>query len=150
MNKDELINHGMAIAVHAAATPHRVALVSEHGDRTWAELNGRANQVVRALRRRGLQAGDAVALMCSNRPEFAEVYAATLRAGLRLTPINHHLTGAEAGYIVADCDAKAFIGDARFAAAVTEATPPDIAVKIAVAGPIDGFESYEDVIAAED
>src|SRR3989442_751557 len=60
MNKDELINHGMAIAVHAAATPHRVALVSEHGDRTWAELNGRANQLVRALRRRGLPAGDAM------------------------------------------------------------------------------------------
>src|SRR5436190_14709202 len=139
MTDDELIRHGMAIAVHAAATPDRVALFSEYGDRTWGQLNGRANQVVRALRRRGLRAGDAVALMCSNRPEFAEVYAATLRAGLRLTPINFHLTGAEAGYIAGDCDARAFIGDARFADAVTDAAPPGLAVKIAIAGTIDGF-----------
>src|SRR5438874_9796839 len=149
-DSDELIRHGMAIAVHAAASPDRVAIASGHGDRTWAELNGRANQVVRGLRRRGLRAGDAVALMCSNRPEFVEVYAATLRAGLRLTPINHHLTGAEAGYIVGDCDARALIGDARFADAVTEAAPPQLDVKIAIGGPIEGFESYDDVVAAED
>ena len=95
MNKDELISHGMAIAVHAAATPDRVAIVSEHGDRTWAELNGRANQLVRALRTRGLQAGDAVALMCSNRPEFAELYAATLRAGLAYAEIGFLKEGRE-------------------------------------------------------
>src|SRR5438477_1602910 len=150
MNKDELINHGMAIAVHAAATPHRVALVSEHGDRTWAELNGRANQLVRALRRRGVGAGDAVALLCSNRPEFAEVYAATLRAGIRLTPINFHLTATEAGYIVGDCDAKAFIGEARFSAAVAGAAPAALPVRMAIGGPIEGFESYEDALAAEE
>ena len=86
-----------------------------------AELNGRANQLVRTLRHCGLRAGDAVALMCGNRPEFAEVYAACMRAGWRLTPINWHLTGGEAGYIVADCEAKAFVAEAPLAAAAREA-----------------------------
>ena len=35
--------------------------------------------------------------------------------GLRLTTINWHLTGDEAGYIVDDCEATAFVADARFA-----------------------------------
>ena len=38
-------------------------------------------------------------------------YAAN-RAGLRLTPINWHLTGDEAGYIVENCEAKAFVAAA--------------------------------------
>jgi long-chain acyl-CoA synthetase len=149
-DRDALISKGMAIAIHAAAMPDRVAIVSEHGNRTWSELNRRANQLVRALRGRGLHRGDAVALMSSNRPEFAEVYAATLRAGLRLTPINFHLTADEAGYIVRDCDAKAFIGDARFAAAIAGATPADMGIRLAIDGPIDGFESYDQALAVED
>ena len=61
------------------------------------------------MRARGLQAGDSVALMCTNRPEFIEVLYAAQRIGLRFTPINWHLTGAEAAYIVENCEAKAFI-----------------------------------------
>jgi hypothetical protein len=38
-DRDALISRGMAIAVHAAATPERVAIVSEYGNRTWSELN---------------------------------------------------------------------------------------------------------------
>ena len=63
------------------------------------------NRLARALRARGLGAGDAVALMCTNRPAFVETWAACLRAGFRITTINWHLTGEEAGYIVDDCEA---------------------------------------------
>jgi long-chain acyl-CoA synthetase len=149
-DRDALISRGMAIAVHAEAVPDRVAIVSGNGNRTWSELNQHANQLVRALRRRGVRTGDAVALMSSNRPEFVEVYAATLRAGLRLTPINFHLTADEAGYIVRDCDATAFIGDARFADAVAGAPPADVAIRLAIGGTIEGFESYDDALATED
>ena len=40
-------------------------------------------------------AGDGVALLCANRPEFAEALYAAQRAGLRLTPINWHLGADE-------------------------------------------------------
>src|SRR3954453_10950364 len=107
---------GTTLGVWAETIPDSPALISNDGSRTFAELNARANQLVRALRARGLQAGDGVALLAGNRLEFAEVFAATRRAGLVLTPINWHLTADEAGYILADCDAKAFIAEARFAA----------------------------------
>src|SRR5579862_4389026 len=84
---------GMICALWAELRADAPAIVSAKGNRTFAELNARANQLVRALRARGLQPGDAVALMCSNRPEFAEVLVATRRSGLRFTPINRHLTG---------------------------------------------------------
>ena len=68
-----------------------------------------------------MQAGDGLALLCSNRPEFAETVVAVRQAGLRLTTINWHLTADEAGYIVDDCDATAFVADARFADAAAGA-----------------------------
>ena len=51
-----------------------------HGDRTFAELNANINRLVRACRARGLRPGDAVALMCTNRPEFLEVLYAPQRS----------------------------------------------------------------------
>jgi long-chain acyl-CoA synthetase len=149
-----LIRHGMAPAVTAAAAPDRPAVIAASGTRTFAELNGHANQLVRALRRRGLRAGDGVALLAANRPEFAEVTAAVFRGGFVLTPINWHLNGEEAGYILGDCEAKAFIADARFADTAASAAGAAAAgartALLSIGGPIDGFEAYDDCLAAED
>src|SRR5262245_56530911 len=143
---------GMVLALWAERLGDVPAILSEHGDRTFASLNGQTNQLVRALRRRGLRPGDAVALMLANRPEWAEVVAATNRAGWRLTPINWHLTGEEAGYILGDCEAKAFVADHRFADAAIEAARlvPAADVRLAIGGDISGFEPYEDPIGGED
>lgn len=141
---------GMAVAFHAADAPSRAAVVSPHGTLTYAELDARANRLARALRRRGLRAGDAVALLCANRPEFVVAFVAGQRAGLRLTPVNWHLTGPEAAYIVDDCDARALLADARFADVARDAASTSLVARVAIAGDIDGFESLDDVTAAED
>jgi long-chain acyl-CoA synthetase len=143
---------GMTLAAHAAAAPDRPAIVCEAGNRTFGQLNVRANQLARALRRRGVAAGQSLALLCSNRPEFAEVVAAGQRSGLRFTPVNWHLTGGEAGYIVDDCEATTLIADARFPELAIEAAAaaPRARVRLAIGGAIDGFESYEDAVDAED
>src|ERR687896_585062 len=104
----------MVLALHTTEAPRRSAITAPTGHRSFAELNGRANAVVRALRRRGLGAGSAVALVCANRPEFAEVYFACHRAGFRLTTVNWHLTAGEAAVIVEDCEAEALVVDRRF------------------------------------
>jgi len=148
----EATRDGMALAYWAARQPDVPAIVSPHGDRTFAALNARANALARALRSRGLVPGDAIALLVGNRPEFAEVVAAAQRAGLRFTPVNWHLTGDEAGYVVDDCDAKAFVADARYATSAARAgdCAPGARVRLAVGGAIDGFESYDDVVAGYD
>ena len=143
---------GMAMAVTAREAPERNAILSPLGDRSFAELNARANQLVRALRARGLQPGDAVALLCANRPEFAEVYAAVLRGGFRLTCINWHMQGEEVAYIVDNCDARAFVADERFATTAVEAAAgaPKADVRLAVAGAIEGFDAYHTELAGQD
>ena len=147
---DDAARRGMAVAFHAGADPWRVAVVSPHGTLTYGELNARANRLARALRRRGLRAGDSVALLCANRPEFVVAFVAAQRSGLRLTPVNWHLTGPEAAYIVRDCDARALVADARFADVARDAVADGDTVRIAVAGSVEGFEDVDDVMAAED
>jgi long-chain acyl-CoA synthetase len=145
---------GMLLSHWATLHPDSPAIISPTGDRSFAELNTNANRLARTLRRRGLGEGDAVALICTNRPEFAETVYAAQRAGFRLTPINWHLTGGEAAYIVSDCEAKALIADASIAevaaGAVAGAGADRCTVRLAAGGPIDGFDDYAEAIAAED
>ena len=143
---------GMLHAWWAERIPDRLALVTPHGDRTYEDLNHDINRLGRALRARGLLAGDSVALMCTNRPEFLEVLYAAQRIGLRFTPVNWHLTGAEAAYIIENCEAKAFIcsGDLGDKVNVAAAAGGPGLVRINTGGYLPGFEMYHTVVAAED
>lgn len=140
---------GITAAVWADVQPDARAVRDPDG--TWhdfATVNANANRLARLLRERGLEAGDAVALVCSNRVEFIETLFATRHAGLRLTPINWHLTAEEAAYIVADCEARAVLAEPRVAG-LAPLIPDSVAVKLAIGGELDGFEPYA-VIAGED
>ncbi len=152
--RDALARRGMRLAWWAEQQPDAPAVVVPEGagSRTYAELNAGANRLVRALRHRGLGVGDAVAVACRNRAELVEVVAACHRGGFRLTTVNWHLTGDEAAYIVADCEARAFVADAAVAAMAgpARAGAPACDVALAVGGPIEGFEDYAAAVAAED
>jgi non-ribosomal peptide synthetase component F len=63
------LEQGMMVAYHAARRPDNLAVISSYGNRTFAELNERANQLVRLLRSHGIGAGDAIAVVLKNRPE---------------------------------------------------------------------------------
>ena len=140
-----------AVAQRAVTQPDEAAFVSAAGDRTWAELDARTNQLVRAMRARGIEPGQSIGLVCSNRPEFAETYVGAARNGLRLTPINWHLGADEIAYILGDCDASVFVADERFAKTCAEAArlAPNVRVRLAVGGAVDGFEDYDGALSAE-
>jgi long-chain acyl-CoA synthetase len=143
---------GMLLSWWAEAQPDTLAVVAGDQTRTFAELNANANRVVRALRRRGVVAGDAVALACRNRAEFVEVVYALQRGGYRLTTVNWHLTADEAGYIIENCEAKALLADTAVGAMARGAADdaPACSVLLAIGGPIDGFDDYDEALAAED
>ena len=122
----EHIAAGMGIAFHAKKLPHNKAIVSEHGERTFLELNANCNRFANFLLEKGLQPGDAIAIVCKNRPEFLEALFGPLRIGLRITPINWHLTPEEICYIVENCEAKVVVCDAEFSnffSAINDAMP---------------------------
>ncbi|MDA8293781.1 MAG: AMP-binding protein [Actinomycetota bacterium] len=143
---------GMVLAYWARHDPERLAILSADGNRTFGALNARANQAARAFRRLGLGAGDAVALLCGNRPEFAEVLGATQRAGFRLTPVNWHLTTDEVAYIVGDCEARLLVSDRAHAQVAFAATRmlDDPPIVVVVGQPLDGTVNYDALVAAEE
>jgi acyl-coenzyme A synthetase/AMP-(fatty) acid ligase len=76
---------GMSVAYHAAVDPHRMAIVSPAGRRSFGELNARANQLACALRTAGVTPGDGIALLVGNRPEFEE-WGESVKSVVELQP----------------------------------------------------------------
>ena len=140
----------MSVAYHAAIDPHRMAIVSPAGRRSFGELNARVNQMARALRAAGVTPGDGIALLVGNRPEFVETHQAALRIGARVTPINWHLGPDEVAYVVDDSEAIAFVAEAAFAPAAAFAArrAARLRLRLSVGGEIDGFAAYDAVLAA--
>ena len=85
---------------------------------TYRELEDASNRMAQLLRHRGLAPGDHIAVLLRNRHEWFDAVWGALRTGLYVTPVNWHLTPAEAGYIVADCGARALVADASLAETV--------------------------------
>ncbi|MCK9898433.1 acyl-CoA synthetase [Frankia sp. AgB32] len=133
----------------AASAPRRPAVILGEQVVTYGELEARSNQLAHALRSAGLGIGDHLAVLMENRTEYFEVVWGALRAGLVVTPINWHLTVAEAAYIVADCGAAVLVASAPRADVVVGLDAPALRVRLAVGGPIDGFDPYERTLAAQ-
>lgn len=142
------VETGMLVAYHAEHQPDIRALITNYGDRTFAELNANANRLVRLLESNGIGPGDSVAVVAKNRPEFIETLCATTRCGIRFTPINFHLKGEEIGYIVDNCEAKALVADATLGPSITEAPEyaPNAQLKLSVGGTIPGFQDFAEAI----
>lgn len=144
---------GMQPAVWAELFPEKVAVYDHTGqNRTFAGLNANANRIARLLRAAGLGMGDSVALLCSNRAEFCDVLLAALRTGMRLTPVNWHLTADEIAYVVQDCEAKALFADARIGTDAASAARqcPVLELKVSIGGGIPGFDPWETALAPFD
>jgi long-chain acyl-CoA synthetase len=140
---------GMVGSVWAQEKPDEIAVHDPHGAHRFGHINHRANQIVRLLRDNGIEAGDSIALVCSNRCEFVEVLNAALRGGYRITPVNWHLTAGEVEYIINDCEAKALFAEPRYPAALS-AHAPNVRLKVAIGVDADGFVPYAGTLAGLD
>jgi len=145
----EAAQTGMQLSVFAEVYGDKTFIFDPDGrERSYKEVNANANRLARLLRGAGLAKGDAVALVCSNRAEFVEVLAATRRTGLRITPVNWHLTTDEIAYIVNDCEAKALFVEDRIAAGIAAAEQcPNLVLKVVIGGPAEGFQNYDEALA---
>ena len=138
---------GMALAFHAAARPDAMALWTEYGELSFAQLNGRVNQLSHLFMKVGLGKGDAIAVVLKNRCEFVEAYYATQRTGIRFTPVNWHLSADEVGYVVDNCEAQAVLFDASLGIAREAVSGADACtLRLSVGGEIEGFEPLESAL----
>ncbi|MEB2286106.1 MAG: AMP-binding protein [Myxococcales bacterium] len=86
--------------------PARTALIDGERRRTYAELDGAATRLARALIELGLAPGDRVAVVQQNRIEYVEAAIAIARAGGVLVPLLGALTSAEHAFMVDDAAAR--------------------------------------------
>jgi long-chain acyl-CoA synthetase len=142
----------MSLWQRGAENPDRVAIVDPFETRwTYGELLDDANRWSNLLRSRGVARGDRVALASPNSFDFLAVVAATMQIGVRLVPVNFHLTGPEIAHILTDGQAKVFIVDERIGEAGRDAA--DTAglrsdARIAI-GKIEGFASHREALAGQ-
>jgi acyl-CoA synthetase (AMP-forming)/AMP-acid ligase II len=138
---------------HAATSPDRPAVII--GDTgqviTYRELDAAANRVSHVFRDIGLRPGDHVAFCLENHPQYFALVWGAHYAGLYYTAMSSRLTTEEMAYIVGDCGARAFVTSAYKrdqAAELVDQVGDDVALYM-LDGTIDGYEPWEDVVAAQ-
>jgi long-chain acyl-CoA synthetase len=124
-----------------AASPSGVTL-------TFAELAGRAHQLVHALRSRGFAPGDTIAYDLPNGVDIVVWQLATQESGLRSISLNPSSSAAEIHRILEHSGATGIALHHRFADRAVEATRSiPLRLAISVEGAIDGFEPQEALVA---
>ena len=83
---------------------------------------------------------------------YLEVVWAAQRSGIYFTPINFHFNADEVAYIVDDCDATRVrhVGRRwpRSRPSSPDLLPARVETRLVVGGTLDGYETYEEAIAA--
>jgi long-chain acyl-CoA synthetase len=135
----------------AAVSGGKTALVEfrEEGEirLTYAELNARLNQFVRAVREKGVQKGDRIALLCMNSVEFITAVYGCAKGGFMAVPINPGLSAKQVAYILEHAEASAIIADDQLVPLAEEALSglPGVGRKFALSVTGAGFpEAYTD------
>lgn len=115
-------NVGQLLAKRAYRDPDVEAVFEPATGRrlSFAELNGRCNQVANALRGSGVEHGDRVALLLMNGTEFVETFFAVGKIGAVNVPLNWRLVADELEFILADAGATVLLYGSDFAAVVQE------------------------------
>ena len=137
---------------HAQTMPDKPAqIMASTGEvTTYRELNDAANRLAQLLYERGLREGDHISIFAENNRRFYEAFWAAMTSGLYFTTINRYLSPEEAAYLVNDSGSTALITTAAMADPATKMLDliPGCQHKLMIDGADDGFESYEDAVAA--
>jgi o-succinylbenzoate---CoA ligase len=83
------------VAELAATRPGDLAVIDGRRRMSWARLSGRADEIVRSMRSRGVRAGDRAALVMPASVESIAVIVALLRMGVTVAPVPVGLTTRE-------------------------------------------------------
>jgi len=100
----------------------QIAVIDEAGSLTFAEIDQRSNALARALRARGVQAGDSVGLMCRNHRGFVDSLFACSKLGATVLLMNTDFAGPQLEGVVEREQPKALIYDSEFSGLLAKAS----------------------------
>jgi fatty-acyl-CoA synthase len=105
----------------ASIWPERTAIVHGAIRRDWAETYRRCRLLAGALRGRGIDKGDTVAIIAANTPEMFEAHFGVPFCGAVLNTINTRLDADTIAFILNHGEAKLLITDREFSPTVRKA-----------------------------
>ncbi|MGZ8762692.1 MAG: AMP-binding protein [Acidimicrobiia bacterium] len=108
------------LIANARIRPDHVAIRSDAGTITYAELDDRARRAAHALSRAGVERGGTVAIMLPNGAPFFEAVHGAGRLRAVVVPVNTHFKADEVGWIVRDSGAQAVVTTAEFLPALEQ------------------------------
>jgi fatty-acyl-CoA synthase len=131
---------------NAQALGERPAVV--HGERrfNYAELEERCNRLASALRDRGVERHDRVAILAPNTPALLEAHYGVPLAGGVLVAMNTRLGTSEIEHILADSGARILLVDAELKELVDGSDAPDIET-IVIEDTGEADDPYERLLA---
>jgi long-chain acyl-CoA synthetase len=111
----DIANIAGIVRRHGADRPDQVAIV--YGDRevTWRELHDTSSQLANALLAAGVSAGDRIARIEKNAPDYFELVFAASKINAVLVDVNWRLAAAEMRQILDDAGAKVLFVGTEFA-----------------------------------
>jgi O-succinylbenzoate-CoA ligase len=121
-----------------------VAIVSGDTRLTYAALAQRVDRLANALSAQGIRAGDRVAYLGPNAPEFLETLFAVGELGAIFVPLNVRLAPAELAYQLQDSGASLLI----HAAELTDLVPTTEVARIVVGPAEPGVRRYDDLLSS--
>lgn len=136
---------GVVSHINARAFGYKPAIHDRRGTLTWAELDGRANRLARALSARGVRPGDRVAALLRNGREIVEVFLATQKLGAAACPLNTWAKTAELRSAFESSRPTFLIYETQHGAQVAEAVPREL-TRVAV-GQDAVRDSYEELLS---
>ena len=89
--------------------PHRIAIIFEGMELTYAELRDLSNRFASALNALGVRKGDRVAIHLPNCPQFAIAYYGILKIGAVFAPLSPHVVAREALFQLKDSGVETLI-----------------------------------------
>ncbi len=142
------MNIGRMLTQTAERYGDRIAFVYGIERTSYREVNARSGALAVALRERGLQRGDRVAVLMWNRPELLESFYATWLAGGCVVPLNPRFQADEIVYQVSDAGCTVLILGEEFGELIAELVPRLTSVKqFIVAGrALAGQITYDELL----
>src|SRR6266550_975283 len=123
----------------------RVAVLYEHTEITYEELRDGTVRAAEALHASGIGAGDRVAVLLNDSPEFITSFVAIISLGAIAVPINLALRREDQLFILKDCGACAAIVEAKaadlFQASVDQTDVRNLFVVSRDDGEVESFAS---------
>ena len=138
--------------------PERTAIIHGGIRRTWIQTYNRCRQLASALRKRGIETGETVAVLAPNIPEHFEVHFGVPMSGAVLNSINTRLDAEAVAFILDHAEARILIVEREFSEVASRALEL-AAVKPLVmyiddpsynVGELLGEMSYEELLAEGD